>query len=303
MDESASGPVTSFEEMLRLKGVSGYVVGDVVEAKHRVGGWHFCTIVGKTEGADGDIYQVFLLGVRPHCYASPAAAAAHCAAPAPVAWLCASDACLLLPGQPRDCVPHFSQVKWADGDTTDTQKKRSAIRACDQERSRAYFEHIQKKPLMSESFGVWEGTVEDGTRRQRKAVEPLKHVTEHAKAAEAANGSKTAKAAKHAWGTAGPPTFSAQKVLSPDVVVKHITYGSLKGQAGGFAARDIKPGTVVSCYAGKLSLASTLRQEAADMLVKETVAQWPPERGALRLPVSTPRPLAAPLTLRLDPSP
>ena len=53
VDESASGPVTSFEEMLRLKGISGYVVGDMVEAKHRVGGWHFCTIVGKMEGTDG----------------------------------------------------------------------------------------------------------------------------------------------------------------------------------------------------------------------------------------------------------
>jgi len=55
---TASGPLTSFEEMLRLKNQSGYVVGDMVEAKHCRGGWHYCTIVGKTEGNDGDVYQV-----------------------------------------------------------------------------------------------------------------------------------------------------------------------------------------------------------------------------------------------------
>ena len=34
------------------------VVGDMVEAKHYRGGWHYCTIVGKVESQDGDIYQV-----------------------------------------------------------------------------------------------------------------------------------------------------------------------------------------------------------------------------------------------------
>lgn len=170
-------------------------------------------------------------------------------------------------------------MRWADGDTTDCEKKERSIRPCDNERSKAYFKHIHKKPLMSESFGVWEETIEEGTRRTRKPAQPFKDLERQSGSSEPNQADKAEKPAKDPWGKDGAPKFRAQKVLSPDVVVKHITHGNLKGQAGGFAARDIKPGTVISCYAGKLSLSSTLRQQAADMLVKETVAQWPPERG------------------------
>lgn len=36
---------TSFDEMIKLKNASGYVVGQLVEGKHYRGGWHNCQIL------------------------------------------------------------------------------------------------------------------------------------------------------------------------------------------------------------------------------------------------------------------
>ena len=36
--------VTSFDEMMKLKKDAGYVVAQLVEGKHRSGGWHNCQI-------------------------------------------------------------------------------------------------------------------------------------------------------------------------------------------------------------------------------------------------------------------
>jgi len=63
-------------------------------------------------------------------------------------------------------------VEWADGDQTDRIKTKSALRSC-QIRTKEYFDAMNKKPLMSDTFGVWEEDTA-GSGRKRKQAETYK---------------------------------------------------------------------------------------------------------------------------------
>jgi len=68
-------------------------------------------------------------------------------------------------------------VEWADGDQTDRIKTKGALRSC-QIRTKEYFDAMNKKPLMSDTFGVWEEDTA-GSGRKRKQAEIYKYFYMH----------------------------------------------------------------------------------------------------------------------------
>jgi len=68
-------------------------------------------------------------------------------------------------------------VEWADGDQTDRIKTKSALRSC-QVRTKEYFDAMNKRPIMSDTFGVWEEDTA-GSGRKRKQAKTYKYFYIH----------------------------------------------------------------------------------------------------------------------------